>query len=62
MFENLDKYKYSEMTTMIETIDELIVDINKGIESKDYSKFEDYNNRGNELYTTYSMWLIKPEI
>ena len=62
MFENLDKSKYSEMTTMIETIDELIVDINKGIESKDYSKFEDYNNKGNELYTTYSMWLIKPEI
>ena len=62
MFENLDKSKYEEMISLTDSIDDLIVNINSGIESKDYSKFEEYNKKGNELYTTYAMWLIKPEI
>ena len=47
---------------MIDDIDNLVIDINKNIESKNYDKLELYNDRGNELYTTYSMWLLKPEI
>ena len=62
MFENLDKSKYEEIISLTDSIDELIVNINSGIELKDYSKFEEYNKKGNELYSTYAMWLIKPEI
>ena len=62
MFESLDKSKYEEMISMIDDIDNLTKDINKDIESKNYKNLAKYNDKGNELYTTYSMWLLKPEI
>ena len=62
MFENLDKSKYEEMISMTESIDKLITDINKDIESENYDNLGQYNNEGNELYTTYSLWLLEPEI
>ena len=62
MFENLDKSNYEEMISMTESIDNLITDINNDIKSKNYDKFEEFNDIGNELYTTYSLWLLKPEI
>lgn len=62
MFENLDKSNYKEMISVISSIDKLIIDINNDIESENYDKLVQYNNKGNELYTTYSWWLLKPEI
>lgn len=62
MFENLDKSNYEEMISMTESIDNLITDINNDIKSKNYDKLGEYNDIGNELYTTYSLWLLKPEI
>ena len=62
MFESLDKSKYEEMISMIDDIDNLTKDINKDIESKNYKNLAQYNDKGNELYTTYSLWLLKPEI
>ena len=62
MFESLDKSKYEEVISMIDDIDNLTKDINKDIESKNYKNLAKYNDKGNELYTTYSMWLLKPEI
>ena len=62
MFESLDKSKYEEMISMIDDIDNLTKDINKDIESKNYKNLAKYNDKGNELYTTYSLWLLKPEI
>ena len=51
-----------EMISVISSIDKLIIDINNDIESENYDKLVQYNNKGNELYTTYSWWLLKPEI
>lgn len=62
MFENLDKSNYEEMISMTESIDKLITDINKDIESENYDNLGQYNNKENELYTTYSLWLLEAEI
>lgn len=62
MFENLDKSNYEEVISMIESIDKLIIDINHDIETKNYNNISQYNDKENELYNTYSLWLLKAEI
>lgn len=62
MFENLDQSNYSEMISMIESIDQMIIDINNDIDAKNYDNLNSYNSKVNELYTIYSLWLLTPEI
>lgn len=62
MFDTLDKSKYEDIISIIDEVESVIDKVNEDIEVKDYTKFTDYNTQMQDAYTSYSQWLLKPEI
>lgn len=62
MFDDLNKSDYTEIYKVVTDFEELIDNINKNIENKDFIAVRELTNNGQEIYNRFYEWLTKTEL